>query len=78
MSLGTAAGFSREEDGNAINEVYDKVYAAGINLVVAASNDGSSAQNGAYGSTNLTSNPDSGTVGSPSTYAGALSVASIS
>ncbi len=78
MSLGVSAGFSREEDGNAINEVYDKVYEAGINLVVAASNSGSSAQNGAYGSTNLTSNPDSGTVGSPSTYAGALSVASIS
>lgn len=78
MSLGTSAGFSREADGNAINEVYDKVYDAGVNLVVAASNSGSSAQNGAYGSTNLTSNPDSGTVGSPSTYAGALSVASIS
>ena len=78
MSLGVSAGFSREEDGNAINTVYDKVYEAGINLVVAASNEGSSAQNGAYGSTNLTSNPDSGTVGSPSTYAGALSVASIS
>lgn len=78
MSLGVSAGFSREEDGNAINDVYDKVYQAGINLVVAASNAGSSAQNGAYGSTNLTSNPDSGTVGSPATYAGSLSVASIS
>ena len=78
MSLGVSAGFSREEDGNAINDVYDKVYDAGINLVVAASNEGSSAQNGAYGTTNLTGNPDSGTVGSPSTYASALSVASIS
>lgn len=78
MSLGVSGGFSREEDGSIINEVYDNVYEAGINLVVAASNEGSSAQNGAYGSTNLTSNPDSGTVGSPSTYAGALSVASIS
>ena len=78
MSLGVSAGFSREIDETAVNEVYDKVYEAGINLVVAASNSGSSAQNGAYGTTNLTSNPDSGTVGSPSTYAGALSVASIS
>ena len=78
MSLGVAAGFSREEDGNAINAVYDSIYEAGINLVVAASNDGSSAQNGAYGTTNLTSNPDSATVGSPSTYTSALSVASIS
>lgn len=78
MSLGSSCGFSREEDGSAINAVYDKVYAAGINLVVAASNDYSAALNGAYGSTNLTSNPDSATVGSPSTYVGALSVASIS
>lgn len=78
MSLGVSAGFSREIDETAVNEVYDKVYEAGINLVVAASNSGSAAQNGAYGTTNLTSNPDSGTVGSPSTYAGALSVASIS
>ena len=78
MSLGVAAGFSREEDGNAINAVYDSIYEAGINLVVAASNDGSAAQNGAYGTTNLTSNPDSATVGSPSTYTSSLSVASIS
>lgn len=78
MSLGSSCGFSREEDDSAINAVYDKIYAAGINLVVAASNDHSSASNGAYGSTNLTSNPDSATVGSPSTYVGALSVASIS
>lgn len=78
MSLGISAGFSREEDDSVVNEIYDKVYEAGINLVVAASNSGSSAQNGAYGSTNLTSNPDSGTVGSPSTYSSALSVASIS
>ncbi len=78
MSLGVSAGFSREADGDKVNAVYDKINEAGINLVCAASNDGSSAQNGAYGSTNLTSNPDSGTVGSPSTYPSALSVASIS
>lgn len=78
MSLGVSCGFSRELDEDAVNEVYDKVYEAGINLVVAGSNSGSSAQGGAYGTTNLTENPDSGTVGSPSTYAGSLSVASIS
>lgn len=78
MSLGTSCGFSREEDGSAINAVYDKVYAAGINLVVAASNSYSSSMGSKFGSTNLTSNPDSATVGSPSTYVGALSVASIS
>ena len=78
MSLGMSCGFSREEDGSTTNAVYDKVYAAGVNLVVAAGNEASSAMGGAYGSTNLTSNPDSATVGSPSTYFSALSVASIS
>ena len=78
MSLGMTCGFSREEDGSATNEVYDKVYEAGVNLVVAAGNEYSSAMGGAYGSTNLTSNPDSATVGSPSTYFSSLSVASIS
>ncbi|HBJ19442.1 MAG TPA: hypothetical protein DDY70_06900, partial [Clostridiales bacterium] len=48
----------------------------GISLVVAASNDYSSGFGGGHG-TNLASNPDSGTVGSPSTYDSALSVASI-
>ena len=78
MSLGMSCGFTREEDGEKTNDIYDKVYAAGVNLVVAASNDASSGQGGAYGSTNLTSNPDSATVGSPASYVSALSVASIS
>ncbi|MBR2341017.1 MAG: leucine-rich repeat protein [Clostridia bacterium] len=78
MSLGMSCGFSREEDGDVTNEIYEKVYAAGVNLVVAAGNEASSAMGGAYGSTNLTSNPDSATVGSPSTYFSSLSVASIS
>lgn len=79
MSLGTAAGFSRESDKEAINgNVYQKIRDAGISLVVAASNS----YNSAYGSDKngnlgLTSNPDTSTVGSPSTYEGAMSVASI-
>lgn len=76
MSLGSAAGFSDEKSNTFFNEVYDKVKAAGIDLVVAASNDYSSGFGGGNG-TNLASNPDSGTVGSPSTYDAALSVASI-
>lgn len=78
MSLGSSCGFTREEDGNKINEVYDKIYEAGISLVTAASNDYSSAYGGAEGNTNKVTNPDSATVGSPSTYTAALSVASIS
>ena len=78
MSLGSSCGFTREEDGSAINDVYDSVEAAGICLVVAASNDYSSAYGSANGNTNLASNPDSGTVGSPASYSASLAVASIS
>ncbi len=79
MSIGTSAGFSRATDKEAISGVYDKIREAGISMVVAASNSFNSTygseKNGNLG---LTSNPDSGTVGSPSTYEGALSIASIS
>ena len=78
MSLGTACGFSRETDEVHINEVYDKLRACGISVVVAASNSYSSAFGSEKnGNLPLTSNPDVGTVGSPSTYKGSLSVASI-
>ena len=78
MSLGTACGFSRESDEEILNGVYDKIRDAGISIVVAASNSYSSAYGSeANGNLPLTSNPDTGTVGSPSTYKGAMSVASI-
>lgn len=80
MSLGTSAGFTEETDDTEqyrlLSEVYNHIEDLGISLVVAASNDYSSGFGGANG-TNLASNPDSGTVGSPSTYSAALSVASI-
>ncbi len=79
MSLGTDCGFSRAPDKLNENKLYDKIKAAGISLVVAASNSYNSTfgseKNGNLG---LTSNPDSATVGSPSTYDAALSIASIS
>ena len=78
MSLGSSCGFAREEDGNKINEVYDKLGESGVSLLTAASNSYSSAFGGEQGNTNKVTNPDSGTVGSPSTYAASLSVASIS
>ena len=79
MSLGTACGFSRESDEEAMNGVYDRIREAGISVVVAASNSYSSAYGSeANGNLGLTSNPDTGTVGSPGTYDGVLSVASIS
>ena len=78
MSLGTACGFSREGDEEKLWGVYDKVRESGASLIVAASNSYSSAfGSDANGNLGLTSNPDTGTVGSPGTYAGAMSVASI-
>ncbi len=79
MSIGTSAGFARETDKEFISGVYQKIKEQGISLVVAASNSFNSTygseKNGNLG---LTTNPDSGTVGSPSTYDSALSVASVS
>lgn len=76
MSLGSSAGFSEASDEYMQKQVYASIKEAGISLVVAASNDYSAGYGSAYG-TNLTSAPDAGTVGAPSTYDGALSVASI-
>lgn len=80
MSLGTTCGFSTTDDGDdegtLLNDVYEKVRSSGITLVAAASNDYSAGYGGVFG-TNLASNPDSGTVGSPSTFASSFSVASI-
>lgn len=79
MSLGSAAGFAREQDEKRTDEIYDALKEHGISLIAAASNS----YNSTFGSTKngnlgLTSNPDSATVGAPSTYNAALSVASIS
>ena len=78
MSLGSSCGFTREGiDDEYKNEIYDSIEEAGISLIVAASNDYSSAQGSEFGNTNKVENPDSGTVGAPSTYTSALSVASV-
>lgn len=78
LSLGTACGFSRSSDNEYINVVYDNIEAAGISLLVAASNDYSSGYGGENSNTNKASNPDSATVGSPGTYKSTFSIASIS
>ena len=81
MSLGTTCGFTTSDDGDDEGEYLNRIYTAigeqGINLLCAASNDYSAGYGSVFG-TNLATNPDSGTIGSPSTYASALSVASIS
>ncbi len=78
MSLGTACGFGTESEEELTNGVYQKIRDAGISLIVAASNSFSSAYSSdKNGNLGLTSNPDTGTVGSPGTYDGTMSVASI-
>ena len=78
MSLGTSCGFTREVDEVKTNEIYDSIRAAGISLICAASNDyNATFSSEKNGNNPVTSNPDSGTVGSPSTYEGSLSVASV-
>ena len=77
MSLGSTAGFSTAAT-KSMNAVYQRVKDAGINLLCAAGNEYSSTYHGASGNDlPLTTNPDNGTVGSPSTYGAALSVASV-
>ncbi|MBQ8352428.1 MAG: leucine-rich repeat protein [Clostridia bacterium] len=81
MSLGTTAGFTwtndGDDEGEYLSRVYESIQDAGISLMAAASNDYSAGYGGTFG-TNKASNPDSGVIGSPSTYPAALSVASIS
>ena len=79
MSIGTACGFARESDEELLTGVYEKILNQGISLIVAASNSyNSSFGSEKNGNLPLTSNPDSATVGSPSTYDSAMSVASVS
>lgn len=78
MSLGSSCGFAREEDDDAVNEIYDAIRQVGICLICAASNDYASSFQSENGDTSLATNPDYGTVGSPSSYEAAMSVASIS
>ncbi len=78
LSIGTTCGFSTPSEKEQMSGVYDAIREAGISLVVAASNS----YNSGYGSEKngnlgLTSNPDQGTIGSPATYNGAFSVASV-
>ncbi len=81
MSLGTTSGFSNldiegDQEGQQLKTCYENIKNAGISLIAAAGNEFSAGFGSEFG-TNLGSNPDSGTVGSPSTFVGAMSVASI-
>ena len=75
MSLGSPSGFTYEDE--LTNAIYSAVKEAGINLMVSAGNETNSVENTEGLGYAKTSEPDSGIVGSPSTYPAALSVASV-
>ena len=77
MSLGSTAGFS-ESAYKSMREVYNRVKNSGIALYCAAGNEYSSSyRNTAGNDLPKATEPDNGTVASPSTYDAALSVASM-
>ena len=76
MSLGSPAGFT-EEGIPTLDNTYSRIAETGINLLCAAGNEYSSSYGSNFGDLPLVNNPDNGTVGSPSTYKAATSVASV-
>lgn len=77
MSLGSTAGFS-ESAAKSMRQVYERVKNSGIALYCAAGNEYSSTyQNTSGNNLPKATEPDNGTVASPSTYDAALSVASM-
>ena len=78
MSLGSGCGFTTERSELEKHRIYDLVKETGISLIVSAANSYNSTMGSEKnGNLGLTSNPDSGTVGAPSTYDAALSIASV-
>lgn len=75
LSLGSDNGFA--EDDTAVNDVYERLNAAGIVFMVSAGNSAYSSASNNYGDYNLTSDPEISMMSAPSVYEGNLSVASI-
>ena len=75
LSLGSPAGFSTYYE-ESYSEIFDLLNKNGIAIAAAAGNEGSTATGNAWGGYQLAANPDSGVVGSPSTWKDMLSVAS--
>ncbi|MCD8119129.1 MAG: S8 family serine peptidase [Lachnospiraceae bacterium] len=75
MSLGSPAGFS-ESGYDAVDAVYQNISATSTIVCVSAGNSGTLSESNLAGG-DKTENPDNGVVSSPSTYANAISVASV-
>ena len=75
MSLGASSGFSSEDPE--LDAIYGRVEYFDTILTISAGNDTQSSYSNIWGTDqNPTSHPDSAVVGSPSTWGGAISVAS--
>lgn len=78
LSLGSYGGFTVDEDA-LINDVYNKLDAAGIMVITAAGNETSSSYMNSYGTdAPLTGDPDNSVVAAPSLYPANLSAATSS
>lgn len=78
LSLGSYCGFTVDEDA-LINDVYNKLDAAGIMVITAAGNETSSSYMNSYGTdAPLTGDPDNSVVAAPSVYPANLSIATSS
>ncbi len=76
LSLGAAGGFT-DPEGDML-KVMELFQNSDIQILISAGNETSNAYGNAWGyNLSLSSNPDIGVVGTPSTYSAALSVASI-
>lgn len=74
LSLGAPAGFDTAED---IEPIFDAARDAGVQIVVSAGNDYHTGMRNFTGvNKNMTIDPDSGVVGTPSVFESALSIAS--
>ena len=74
-SLGSPAGFSSSD--SELDLIYDRLASQDIVVTFSAGNEGVSSDDNMWGTEqNNTSNPDNATVGSPSTYANVMSIAS--
>ena len=78
MSLGSTCGFSTPDGDEEVVRVFQNIADSGVLLSISAGNEYSAAMGTRIGKGHaLTANPDYGTVASPSSYSGPLSVASV-
>ena len=76
LSLGAAAGFTSENPE--VDAIYERIANQDMVVCISAGNEGTSSYDNMWGTDmNTTSNPDVAAVGSPGTYANALTVASV-